>query len=167
MALIGISLASCTGRVEQATGGSIATSQHDPALSGNGQWLAVISDLQGRQTVQLRNVPNGSIQALPQLRRYQPHSSPSLSWNGRYLALIIQDGRRRIVTIADRLKRNLHTVQLPGERNPVNVSLAPDAQSLALQVTDQGFWRVEIFDLSDLLELDQVAGQTLSTPPFK
>ena len=73
-------LVGCSGRVDRASGGLLAKSQQDPALSGNGQWLAVISDLRGRQTVQLRNVSNGSIQALPQLKRHQPHSSPSLSW---------------------------------------------------------------------------------------
>ena len=49
-----------------------------------------------------------SIQALPQLKRHQPHSSPSLSWNGRYIALITQHGRRRMAVIADRLNGRLH-----------------------------------------------------------
>ena len=164
--LIGLSLAGCGSRVERASGGLLATSQQDPALSGNGKWLAVISDLRGRQTVQMRNVINGSIQALPQLKRHQPHSSPSLSWNGRYIALITQHGRRRMAVIADRLNGRLHPIQLPGGRDPIQVSLAPDAQTLALQVTDQGLWRVEIFDLSDVLEIDRPAGQALSTPPL-
>ena len=152
--------------MQRASGGLLATSQQDPALSGNGKWLAVISDLRGRQTVQMRNVINGSIQALPQLKRLQPHSSPSLSWNGRYIALITQHGRRRMAVIADRLNGRLHPIQLPGGRDPIQVSLAPDAQTLALQVTDQGLWRVEIFDLSDVLEIDRQAGQALNTPPL-
>ena len=166
MVLIGMGLVGCSGRVDRASGGLLAKSQQDPALSGNGQWLAVISDLRGRQTVQLRNVSNGSIQALPQLKRHQPHSSPSLSWNGRYLALITQQGRRRMAVIADRLNGRLHPIQLPGGRDPIQVSLSPDAQTMALQVTDQGLWRVEMFDLSEMLESDRPAGQALSTPPL-
>ena len=166
MVLIGMGLVGCNGRVDRASGGLLAKSQQDPALSGNGQWLAVISDLRGRQTVQLRNVSNGSIQALPQLKSHQPHSSPSLSWNGRYLALITQQGRRRMAVIADRLNGRLHPIQLPGGRDPIQVSLSPDAQTMALQVTDQGLWRVEMFDLSEMLEIDRPAGQAFSTPPL-
>ena len=51
-----------------------------------------------------------------------------------------------------------------GGRDPVQLSLAPDAQQIALQVTDQGRWRVELLDLSDLLEPDRPPGQSLSTP---
>ena len=42
------------------------------------------------------------------LNRRQPHSSPSLSWNGRYLALITQRRQRRLAVIADRLTGRLH-----------------------------------------------------------
>ena len=129
----------------------MSRSQEDPALSGDGRLLAVITQLQGRPTVRLRGV-DGSEKPVPQLRRHQPHSSPSLSWNGRYLALITQRGQRRLAVILDRLNGRLHPLPLPGGRDPVRLSLAPDARRLALQVADQGQWRVEVLDLSDLLE---------------
>ena len=43
----------------------------------------------------------------------------------------------------------------------------PDARRLALQVADQGQWRVELLDLSELLEPDRAAGQALTTPPLE
>ena len=126
----------------------------------------MISELRGRPTVLLRN-ENGSIQPVPQLRRHQPHSSPSLSWNGRYLALITQRGQRRLAIVLDRLNGRLHPLLLPGGRDPIRLSLAPDARKLALQVADQGQWRVEVLDLSEMLEPDRAAGAALTTPAIE
>ena len=126
----------------------------------------MISELRGRPTVLLRN-ENGSIQPVPQLRRHQPHSSPSLSWNGRYLALITQRGQRRLAIVLDRLNGRLHPLPLPGGRDPIRLSLAPDARKLALQVADQGQWRVEVLDLSEMLEPDRAAGASLTTPAIE
>ena len=127
----------------------------------------MISPQRGRPTVQLRSLLDGRLLPLPSLKRHQPHSSPSLSWNGRYLALVTQRGRRRLAVVADRLNNRLHPLPLPGGRDPVRVSLSPDARQLALQVADQGRWRVELLDLSDLLEPDRPAGAGLTTPPLE
>ena len=151
--------------MERSSGGWIDRSQQDPSLSGDGRLLAVISDLRGRPTVMLRDA-SGNVIAVPQLRRHQPHSSPSLSWNGRYLALITQRGQRRVAVVLDRLTGRLHPLPLPGGRDPIRLSLAPDARRLALQVADRGQWRVEVLDLSDLLEPDRAAGTNLQTAPL-
>lgn len=143
---------------DRADGGLTERQQQDPAISGNGRFLAVISDMRGRPTVQLRDLSNGGILPLPQLKRHQPHSSPSLSWNGRYVALISQRGQRRLAVVADRLTGRVHQLPLPGGRDPIRLSLSPDARQLALQVASQGQWRVELLDLRDLLEADRPAG---------
>ena len=149
-----LGLASCINTVERAPGGLLQRSQQDPALSGNGKMLAVIVDQRGRPTVQLRDLQNGKILPLRHFSRHRPHSSPSLSWNGRYLAAITQRGDRRLTIIEDRLTGRVHPLPLPGGRAPVRLSLAPDARQLALQVAYQGHWRIEVFDLSQILEPD-------------
>ncbi|HGY5554907.1 MAG: hypothetical protein AB8B41_05660 [Prochlorococcus sp.] len=149
-----LGLASCINTVERAPGGLLQRSQQDPALSGNGKMLAVIVDQRGRPTVQLRDLQNGKILPLRHFSRHQPHSSPSLSWNGRYLAAITQRGDRRLTIIEDRLTGRVHPLPLPGGRAPVRLSLSPDARQLALQVAYQGHWRIEVFDLSQILEPD-------------
>ena len=166
-AAVSLALVSCSGKVSEAPGGLIQRSQLSPAISGDGRLLAVITEQRGRQTIQLRSLVDGSIRPLPQLSRHQPHSSPSLSWNGRYLALITQRGPRRLAVVTDRLNGRVHQLPLPGGRDPIRLSLAPDARRLALQVTDRGLWRVELLDLSDLLEPDRSAGQAISTPPME
>jgi len=99
---------------------------------------------------------------LRHLSRNQPHSSPSLSWNGRYIAVIAQRGNRRLAIIEDRLTGRSHKLPIPGERTPVRLSLAPDGSQLALQVAEKGKWRVELFDLRDKIEPDQPSGRNSS-----
>ena len=88
--LLAAGLVGCSGRVERTGDAWLNRTQQDPALSGDGRLLAMVSDLGGRPTVVLRT-DNGTTQPIPQLRRHQPHSSPSLSWNG----LSTRSGRRQ------------------------------------------------------------------------
>jgi hypothetical protein len=64
--------------------------------------------------------------------------------------------------IEDRANGQLHPLLLPAGREPQRLSLAPDARRVALEVLDNGQSRVEVFDLSGLLEPDQAPGQPVS-----
>ena len=163
MLLVSLALTACGARSERSAGSSPGRSQQEPALSGDGRLLAVITEKLGRPTVQLRDLASGQLLPLPQLNRHQPHSSPSLSWNGRFLALITQRGQRRFAVINDRLTGRLHHLPLPGHRVPIRLSLAPDGRQLALQVADRGQWRIELFDLSLVLEPDRAAANRQTT----
>ena len=139
--------------------------QQDPALSGDGDKLALIVDYEGRPSLQLRDLRNGNILPLRHLSRNQPHSSPALSWNGRYVAVIGQRGTRRLVIIEDRLTGRVHHLPIQGERLPVRLSLSPDASQLAIQVADKGKWRIQLFDLSQKIEPDKPIGSVISENP--
>ncbi|WP_186501144.1 Tol biopolymer transporter periplasmic protein [Synechococcus sp. A15-60] len=154
----------CSGRSQRAPGSLLPEQQQEPALSGDGRKLAVITDQRGRATVQLKDLRDGRSLPLRHLNRNQPHSSPSLSWNGRYLAVIVQRGNRRMVLVEDRLSGRAHPLRLPSGRNPVRLSLAPDARRLAVQTAERGRWQVEILDLSGVLEPDNPGGLRQSTP---
>ncbi len=135
-----------------------ADQRHDPALSGNGRLLASIVDSSGRSTVLLQEQPSGRLLPLRHLRGHQPHRSPALSWNGRYLALLLQQGDRSVAAIEDRLTGQLLRLPPPPGSSLEGLSLAPDAQLLALQLVQGGQQRVQLFDLSGLLEPDRPGG---------
>jgi hypothetical protein len=135
-----------------------AESRQQPALSGDGRLLASLVERGGRSTVLLQERRSGKVLPLRHLRGHQPHSSPSLSWNGRYLALLIQQGRSRQAVIEDRATGRLHPLFLPPGQEPQQLSLAPDGQSVALEVISAGSKRVELFSLSNLLEPDRAPG---------
>ena len=133
--------------------------RQQPALSGDGRLLASVVERGGRSTVLLQDRRSGQVLPLRHLRNRQPHSSPSLSWNGRYLAVLVQQGPRREALIEDRLTGRLQPLFLPAGREPLRLSLAPDGRRLAVELLDNGQQRVEVFDLSGLLEPDLAPGQ--------
>ena len=136
------------------------TSNHqEPALSGNGQWLASVIERNGRLSLVLQRQPNGQMVPLRHIRGHEPHGSPALSWNGRYVAALMQQGNQRVPVIEDRATGQMHRIQIPGDRAPARLSLSPDGQKLALELLQAGQRRVQLFDLSGMLEPDRPAGQ--------
>jgi hypothetical protein len=113
----------------------------------------------------LQRQPSGRVLPLRHLQRLQPHSSPSLSWNGRYLAVLVERGSRRLAVIEDRATGRLHQLPLPGGRQPQRLSLSPDARRMALELVEGGRPRVRVFDLTSLLEADPPAGRPAAGPP--
>ena len=137
--------------------------REQPALSGQGEWLASVVERNGRQTLMMQAQPSGTEVPLQSLRRFQPLDSPSLSWNGRYLALVGQEGSRSRVLILDRASGRLLPLQLPGDLQPEQLSLAPDGRRLALAGISRGRRLVQVFDLANLIEPDLPRGLASGT----
>ena len=116
-------------------------------------------DRRGRQGLVLQRQPGGELVPLRHFRGHEPHSSPALSWNGRYVAALVQQGPQRLPVIEDRASGQLHRLPLPGDRLAVGLSLAPDGQRLALELVQGGQRTVELFDLTGMLEPDRPPGQ--------
>jgi len=160
--VLGLTLSSCAlmplRRQPAAPTGLGAESRQQPALSGDGRLLASLVERAGRTTVLLQERQSGRVLPLRHLRNRQPHSSPSLSWNGRYLALVVQQGGRRQAVIEDRATGQQHPLFLPAGQEPQQLSLAPDGQSIALELIQSGSQRLQLFSLSAMLEPDRPPG---------
>ena len=137
--------------------------REQPALSGHGEWLVSVVERHGRQSLMMQAQPSGQEVPLPSLRRFEPHDSPSLSWNGRYLALVSKQGGRSRVVIVDRASGRLLQLQLPGDLQPEQLSLAPDGRRLALAGTASGRRLVQLFDLAKMIEPDLPRGLAIGT----
>lgn len=150
----------------QAPPGSLVSNEQrrDPALSGDGRLLASIRERQGRSSVLLQEQSSGRVLPLRHLRGHGPHRSPSLSWNGRYLAVLMQQGMQTVAVVEDRLRGQLLRLPSPAGASLERLSLAPDGQSLALQLVQAGQQRVQVFDLSGLLEPDRAGGWRIRDP---
>lgn len=144
----------------------LALGGHDreqPALSGHGEWLVSVLERNGRQALIMQAQPSGAEVPLPSLRRFEPHESPSLSWNGRYLALVGQHGGKSRALILDRASGRLLTLQFPGDLHPEQLSLAPDGRRLAIAGIARGRRLVQVFDLANLIEPDLPKGLAMGT----
>lgn len=171
VALVPLLFAGCGGgrwlarRSAGPTGGpGQQADRQDPALSGNGRWLASLVQQNGTPTLLLQEQPSGRRVPLPHLRGLTPHRSPSLSWNGRYLALLVHQGPRPLVVVEDRASGRLHRLPLFAGLQPERVSLAPDGRRLAVASVGQWRPRVQLFDLSGLLEADLPPAQAVPGP---
>ncbi len=149
-----IFLSSCTATNQSIPRTSFLENQTDPALSGNGEKIAFITNWGRKPTVLLKNVKTGKLFSLFHLSKYQPHSSPSLSWSGRYLAVIGQIGKQKTVIIEDRMKGKMHKLVIPKGGIPSQISLSPDARKLAIQTLDSGKSKLHLYDLTNRMEPD-------------
>ena len=167
-ALLALALSGCGswgwGRRSAGPSGWGDADRQDPALSGNGRVLASVVRRDGRDTLLLQEQPSGTVLPLRHLQRLQPHRSPSLSWNGRYVAVLVQQGPERLPVIEDRASGRLHRLPLPGDLVPESLSLAPDGRRIAIALEGGGRSRVQVFDLSALLEPDLPGGLPVGGP---
>lgn len=163
--MVALSLVACGsvgwGRRSAGGIGLLQSHRQDPALSGDGRFLATLVDRGGRDTVVLQEQPSGRMLPLRHLVHHAPHASPSLSWTGRYLAAVVQQGSRRLAVLEDRLSGRLVQVPLPFDQEPRRLSLSPDARRLAVEVRRDGQPRLQLFDLSGIVEPDLPGGQRL------
>ncbi|MEB3261375.1 MAG: hypothetical protein VKK94_00285 [Cyanobacteriota bacterium] len=144
-------LAGCLGSGPIPLGGfnrqlEQAGSSREPALSD--RWLAVISGRGGREQVLLLDLQRRLPVPLPNLNR--PDAQPlsvAVDNAGERLAVVRQlEGRSELVLY----RRSLGTVQTlpmqpPGV--PRQVSLRADGRELAVQISRNGLWQVDLIRL--------------------
>jgi Tol biopolymer transport system component len=118
----------------------------EPALSG--EWLAMLAGRQGRLQVQLLDLRRGLPVPLPGLNR--PDSQPisvAVDQQGERLALVrLREGRTELLLY----RRSLQLAQpIPIEPAgvPRKLSLSADGRLLALEVSRDGLWQIDLLEL--------------------
>lgn len=141
-------LAGCLGPLPQPLVGlnqrlEAAGPARAPSLSGD--WLALIVNRDGRDRVQLVDLRRQQPVPLPGLER--PDAQPlsvAVDGRGERLALVRQlEGRTELVLY----RRNLMALQpvpLQPAGVPRRVSLRADGRELAVEVSRQGQWQVDL-----------------------
>ena len=77
----------------------------------------------------------------------------------------MQQGGQAVAVLEDRLSGKLLRLPSPAGSKVERLSLAPDGQTMALQLVQDGQQRVQVFDLAGLLEPDRPGGQRISDTP--
>jgi hypothetical protein len=121
-------------------------SSREPALTG--RWLALISTREGRDRVQLLDVERNVQLPLPGLNRPDAQLlSVSVDLAGERLALVRQlDGRTELV-LYQRSLGTLRRLPINPAGVPRRVQLRADGRQLAVEVSRDGLWQIDLLDL--------------------
>jgi len=126
-----------------------------PALSGNGRFVAFVSNRSGSRQILLYDLQQQNLMPLPNLNRPDTIAeSPSLSYTGRYIAYIVGDQGRPTVALYDRAtqRSQLLTQSYPSwVRHP---SISPDGRYIVFESSTRGQWDIEVLDRGPNIELD-------------
>lgn len=151
-------LASCSQTELPTTVSAEFDSRHNdeqPALSGNGRFLALVSDRDGNRGILLYDRKQQQMVNLPRLNRQNAIAeSPSLSYTGRYIVYVTSDGVRPEIELYDRVLQQpqVLTANYRGWfRNP---SISPDGRYVAFETGGRGQWDIEVLDRGPNVESD-------------
>lgn len=139
--------------------------EEQPALSGNGRFLAFVSNRSSTQQLLLYDLEQQKLIPTPRLnRRNAIAQSPSLSYSGRYIVYSTSDRGRPVVGLYDRAvgQSQILTQNYNGwVRNP---SVSPDGRYVVFETTIRGQWDIEVIDRGANVELDIPNGAPVSAP---
>ena len=136
--------------------------EEQPALSGNGELLAFVSNRNGNQQLLVYDLKNQSFIPTPGLnRRDTLAENPSLSYTGRYICYLTSDQGRPVIALYDRaLKRS--QVLTPSYRGWLrNPHISPDGRYIVFESARRGKWDIEVLDRGPTVELDIPNGTTV------
>ena len=123
-----------------------ASSRRQPALGK--RWLATLANHQGKERIELIDLRNRSPVLLPGLNR--PDAQPisvSVSANGKRLALVRQRDDQTELLLYPRSMGTVHRLELSAKGIPRHVILDGEGRLLAVQVSRDGRWDVDLIRL--------------------
>ncbi|GAA6619615.1 TolB family protein [Scytonema sp. NUACC26] len=137
--------------------------EQQPALSGNGRFLALVSNRNGSHQLLLYDLQQQQFTNTPGLNRPETIvESPSLSYTGRYISYITSDQGRPVVALYDRTTQQsqiLTPIYRGWVRNP---SISPDGRYVVFESASRGQWDIEVLDRGPDVELDIDNGAVIS-----
>ncbi len=161
--LLGFSLliSSCSpsGTISVSTGLNSRYNDEQPSLSGDGRWLAMVSNRYGRRQILLYDLQEKSFVDLPGLNSSNAITdSPSLSRTGRYIVYVSSIQGRPDIFLYDRAIKQTQLLT-QGYRSWLrNPKISPDGRYVVFETSRRGQWDIEVMDLGNSAELDQLDG---------
>ncbi len=140
--------------------------EEQPTLSGNGRFLAFVSNRNGNHQLLMYDLEQQRFIGIPGLNRRETIAeSPSLSYTGRYIVYLTSDQGRPVVALYDRAieqSQILTPIYRGWVRKP---GISPDGRYVVFETASRGQWDIEVLDRGPNIELDIPNGATVSPPP--
>lgn len=138
-----------------------------PALSGDGRFMVLVSNRNGNRNVLLYDVQRQQFVNLPRLNRGDAIAeSPSLSYTGRYIVYLASDRARPEIELYDRFTQQVQVLTV-GYRGWIrNPSISPDGRYVAFESGVRGQWDIEVIDRGPNVELDLPDARRIRPSPI-
>lgn len=131
-----------------------------PALSGDGHFLAFASNRDGNRGILLYDLKQRQLVDLPRLnRRDAIAESPSLSYTGRYIVYVTSASARPEIELYDRALQQPQVLTAGYRGWFRNPSISPDGRYIAFETGIRGQWDIEVVDRGSNVESDVPNGQ--------
>lgn len=164
MGLMGLllTLSACSSQPQPSEPGELNSLYTDeqPALSGSGRYLALVSNRDGHRQLLLYDLEEQGFIPLPRLNRQDAIAeTPSLSNNARYIVYVASGSGRPEIELYDRITQSAQ-VLTAGYRGWVrHPSISPDGRYIAFESSIRGQWDIQILDRGSNIELDLAEGR--------
>jgi Tol biopolymer transport system component len=129
--------------------------EEQPALSGNGRFLAFVSNFKHSQQLVVYDLQEQKFIPTPGLNPQSTVAeSPSLSYTGRYIAYLKSDQGRPVIALYDRTSQQSQILTLMYRYWLRNPSISPDGRYIVFESASGGQWDIEVLDRGPNTELD-------------
>ena len=127
-----------------------------PALSGNGRFLALVSNRFGGRGILLYDLQERRLVDLPGLnRRGAIAEQPSLSYTGRYIAYTGDDRGKPVIAVYDRISSQSQALTLWYRGQVRHPGISPDGRYIVFESGSRGQWDIEVIDRGPNIDLDR------------
>jgi Tol biopolymer transport system component len=135
-----------------------------PALSGNGRFLAFVSNRDGSRRILLYDLQQQQLVPLRHLNQQGTVvESPSLSYGGRYITYTIGDRQGKpTIAVYDRATQRFQLIDRWYSSWVRHPSISPDGRYIAFESSARGQWDIQVLDRGRNIELDIPDGATPS-----
>jgi Tol biopolymer transport system component len=134
-----------------------------PALSGDGRWLAFVSSRNASSQIYLYNLQQKQLVQLPGLNlNGSIAQTPSVSRTARYIVYVSSVEGRPDLILYDRATKQAE-ILTRGYRSWIrNPRISPDGRYIVFETARRGQWDVEVFDRGINIEPDIADGSRLN-----
>jgi Tol biopolymer transport system component len=139
--------------------------EEQPAISGNGRWLAMVSNRRGTSEIMLYDLQGRRFEGLTGFYAGEAiASSPSLSLTGRYLVYLVTIDGRPAIALYDRITKRSDLLFSGYRRWIQQPHISPDGRYVVFQSARKGQWDIEVLDRGPNIELDILDGTPIPNP---
>jgi Tol biopolymer transport system component len=139
-------------------------SDEQPALSGNGRYVAFISNRARSPNLLLYDLQEQVFLPLPYLQNRLDAiaQSPSISYTGRYIVCIVNDRGKPDLVLYDRVTQQPQVLNQWYQGWVRNPSISPDGRYVVFESSLHGQWDIEVLDRGSNVELDLPDGVSIN-----